>query len=137
MGILVDLAAFRTRRAERAARAVAAPKDPMADILGRIERLRPLVLRAEVAKDRRLQTELLATIGAAAVRRVIDLWAERTTELLARPEVRTVLVFENRGPEVGATIPHPHGQIYGLGLVTPVQRREAEVAGLQIGRAHV
>jgi hypothetical protein len=66
MGILVDLAAFRTRRAERAARAVAAPKDPMADILGRIERLRPLVLRAEVAKDRRLQTELLATIGAAA-----------------------------------------------------------------------
>jgi UDPglucose--hexose-1-phosphate uridylyltransferase len=72
----------------------------------------------------------LATIGAAAVRRVIDLWAERTTELLARPEVRTVLVFENRGPEVGATIPHPHGQIYGLGLVTPVQRREAEVAGL-------
>jgi hypothetical protein len=71
MGILVDLAAFRTRRAERAARAGAAragaaPKDPMADILGRIERLRPLVLRAEVAKDRRLQTELLATIGAAA-----------------------------------------------------------------------
>ena len=31
MGILVDLAAFRTRRAERAARAVAAPKDPMAE----------------------------------------------------------------------------------------------------------
>ena len=69
----------------------------------------------------------LATIGVAGVRRVVDLWAERTTELLARPEVRTVLVFENRGPEVGATIPHPHGQIYGLGLLTPVQRREAEV----------
>lgn len=70
----------------------------------------------------------LATIGPAGVRRVVDLWAERTTTLLARPEVRTVLVFENRGAEVGATIPHPHGQIYGLGLVTPVQRREAEVA---------
>lgn len=71
----------------------------------------------------------LATIGAAGVRRVIDLWAERSAALLARPEVRTVLVFENRGAEVGATIPHPHGQIYGLGLITPVQRREAEVAG--------
>lgn len=69
----------------------------------------------------------LATIGIDGVRRVVDLWAERTTALLARPEVRTVLVFENRGPEVGATIPHPHGQIYGLGLITPVQRREAEV----------
>ncbi|MFM7616914.1 MAG: galactose-1-phosphate uridylyltransferase [Actinomycetes bacterium] len=70
----------------------------------------------------------LATIGPAGVRRVVDLWAERTAVLLARPEVRTVLVFENRGAEVGATIPHPHGQIYGLGLITPVQRREAQVA---------
>jgi UDPglucose--hexose-1-phosphate uridylyltransferase len=43
---------------------------------------------------------------------VIDLWAQRTTELGARPDVDFVLVFENRGPEVGATIAHPHGQIY-------------------------
>jgi UDPglucose--hexose-1-phosphate uridylyltransferase len=43
---------------------------------------------------------------------VIDLWAERFTELGARPDVDHVLIFENRGPEVGATIAHPHGQIY-------------------------
>ena len=30
----------------------------------------------------------------------------------ARDDVAYVLVFENRGPEVGATIAHPHGQIY-------------------------
>jgi UDPglucose--hexose-1-phosphate uridylyltransferase len=45
-------------------------------------------------------------------RRVVDLWANRTTELGARDDVDLVLVFENRGPEVGATISHPHGQIY-------------------------
>jgi UDPglucose--hexose-1-phosphate uridylyltransferase len=28
-------------------------------------------------------------------------------------------VFENRGPEVGATIAHPHGQIYGFDAVPP------------------
>ena len=28
--------------------------------------------------------------------------------------VEYVLVFENRGPEVGATIAHPHGQIYAF-----------------------
>lgn len=46
------------------------------------------------------------------VRRVVDLWAERTADLGARDDLAYVLVFENNGAEVGATIPHPHGQIY-------------------------
>jgi UDPglucose--hexose-1-phosphate uridylyltransferase len=70
----------------------------------------------------------LATMGTAAVRRVVDLWAERTEALLARPEIEYVLVFENRGAEAGATIPHPHGQIYAFPFVPPVPRREAELA---------
>ena len=39
--------------------------------------------------------------------------------MLARPEIDYVLVFENRGREVGATIDHPHGQIYGYPYLTP------------------
>jgi UDPglucose--hexose-1-phosphate uridylyltransferase len=70
----------------------------------------------------------LATMGTAAVRRVVDLWADRTEELLARPEIEYVLVFENRGAEAGATIPHPHGQIYAFPFLPPVPRREAELA---------
>lgn len=70
----------------------------------------------------------LGSVGAAGVRRVVDLWAERTAALLARPEVEYVLVFENRGREVGATIDHPHGQLYAFPFVPPVARREAEVA---------
>jgi UDPglucose--hexose-1-phosphate uridylyltransferase len=54
--------------------------------------------------------------------------AERTEALLGRPEVRYLLVFENRGAEVGATISHPHGQIYAYPFVPPVPAREAEVA---------
>ena len=52
-------------------------------------------------------------------RKVVDLWAERTAALGARPEIAYVLVFENRGAEVGATIPHPHGQIYAYDFVPP------------------
>lgn len=52
------------------------------------------------------------SLGEARARQVIDLWAERTAELGSRPDVDFVLVFENRGSEVGATIPHPHCQIY-------------------------
>lgn len=70
----------------------------------------------------------LSTLPVTHVRRVVDLWAERTTALLARPEIEYVLVFENRGREVGATIDHPHGQIYGYPFVPPAPAREAAVA---------
>jgi len=75
--------------------------------------------------------ESLSTLPVAQVRKVVDLWAERTRELLARPEIEYVLVFENRGREIGATIDHPHGQIYGYGFTPPAPAHEAEVA-----RAH-
>ena len=54
----------------------------------------------------------LSSLGVLGVRKVIDLWAERTTALGQRDDVDFVLVFENRGAQVGATIAHPHGQIY-------------------------
>ncbi len=58
-------------------------------------------------------------------RKVVDLWAERTAALGARDDVDYVLVFENRGPEVGATIAHPHGQIYAFDEVPPAAARRA------------
>jgi UDPglucose--hexose-1-phosphate uridylyltransferase len=54
----------------------------------------------------------LWSLGASGVRRVVDLWAERSAALIARDDVEFVLAFENRGAAVGATIDHPHGQIY-------------------------
>ncbi len=70
----------------------------------------------------------LATLPLTHLRKVVDLWAERTTSLLERPEVEYVLVFENRGREVGATIDHPHGQIYAYPFVPPAPEREAAVS---------
>ena len=60
-----------------------------------------------------------ADLSTGQARRVVDLWAERSAALGAGDDVAYVLVFENRGPEVGATIAHPHGQIYGFGSVPP------------------
>ena len=64
------------------------------------------------------------TLGTSGARRVVDLWAERTAALGARDDVDYVLVFENRGPEVGATISHPHGQIYAFDSIPPVPLEE-------------
>src|SRR5690606_3115907 len=43
---------------------------------------------------------------------IVVTWQQQTRDLGARPEVRQVLVFENKGEAVGVSNPHPHGQIY-------------------------
>jgi len=65
-------------------------------------------------------------LGEDGAARVVDLWAERSARLGARPDIAYVLVFENRGPEVGSTITHPHGQIYAFDFVPEVPLRELE-----------
>lgn len=53
------------------------------------------------------------------VRLVLEAWADRTAELSRRPGVRQVYCFENRGAEIGVTLAHPHGQVYGYPDLTP------------------
>ncbi|MGA0879361.1 MAG: galactose-1-phosphate uridylyltransferase, partial [Ilumatobacteraceae bacterium] len=61
----------------------------------------------------------LASLDVSDARQVVELWAERTVALGARSDVAYVLIFENRGADVGATIAHPHGQIYAYDHVPP------------------
>ena len=73
----------------------------------------------------------LATLPPEHAALLLDVWADRTAELGARPETLYVLPFENRGVEVGVTLHHPHGQIYAYDFVPPVQQR-----ALDLARAH-
>ncbi|WP_344261551.1 galactose-1-phosphate uridylyltransferase [Streptomyces sodiiphilus] len=50
---------------------------------------------------------------------VLHAWTDRTAGLARHPAVREVYCFENRGREIGVTLAHPHGQIYGYPFVTP------------------
>ena len=43
---------------------------------------------------------------------VVRLWGEQYAALGAMPEINAVQVFENRGAMMGASNPHPHGQIW-------------------------
>lgn len=61
----------------------------------------------------------LGSLGVPQILKVVELWGQRTAALYERPEVQYVLVFESRGAEVGATIHHPHGQIYAYPFVPP------------------
>lgn len=82
--------------------------------------------RAEVVLYHPDHDATLGTLAPDRVERVVRLWAERTAALGARDDVAYVLVFENRGAEVGATIPHPHGQVYAFTAVPPAPAVELD-----------
>ena len=54
----------------------------------------------------------LATMSVEGIERVVEMWAEQAAELGAKPEIGYVQIFENRGAMMGASNPHPHGQIW-------------------------
>lgn len=67
-----------------------------------------------------LSDERMATIADSIV--------DRTQELSALPGVEYVLIFENRGSEVGVTLHHPHGQIYAYPFIPTKPKRALEAA---------
>lgn len=66
----------------------------------------------------------LGTLPLSRIELVLRVWADRTRELSGREDIAYVMPFENRGVEVGVTLPHPHGQLYGYPDVPPVAARE-------------
>ncbi|BBZ73471.1 galactose-1-phosphate uridylyltransferase [Mycobacterium paraseoulense] len=64
-------------------------------------------------------TGSFAGLEPAHARLVIEAWRHRTGDLMAAPGIEQVFCFENRGEEIGVTLTHPHGQIYGYPYLTP------------------
>ena len=54
----------------------------------------------------------LAQMTPEQILPVVNVWAEQTAEIGARPEIGYVQVFENKGAMMGCSNPHPHGQIW-------------------------
>ena len=54
----------------------------------------------------------LATMPISAMRTVVDVWIDQYRELARLPLINAVQIFENRGAMMGASNPHPHGQIW-------------------------
>ena len=80
---------------------------------------RPAAGRCEVVCFSADHASSFADLSPQRVRPIIEAWADRTTALGALDGVRQVFAFENRGREIGVTLPHPHGQIYAFPFITP------------------
>jgi UDPglucose--hexose-1-phosphate uridylyltransferase len=72
----------------------------------------------------------LAEQPVEQIHKLVRVWTDRTVELGKRDDVAYVFPFENKGVQIGVTLHHPHGQIYGYPFVPPRIGRELEQARL-------
>lgn len=61
----------------------------------------------------------LATLAPHEVLNLVAVWTDRSQQLWSQDDIHAVLIFENRGEGVGATLSHPHGQIYAFDHLPP------------------
>jgi len=80
----------------------------------------PALGRCEVVLYTHRHEASFGGLSPTELARVLAVWIDRSGELWSDPAHAYVCVFENRGADVGATITHPHGQVYALDHVPPV-----------------
>jgi UDPglucose--hexose-1-phosphate uridylyltransferase len=68
----------------------------------------------------------MAEMDVAELATVVDVWAEQYEDLGAQPSIGYVQIFENRGAMMGASNPHPHGQIWATSYLPQHVAREQE-----------
>ena len=111
-----DVVVFENRFPSFSPRATEAPSAIDGDPLWPV---RPASGRTEVVVFSSEAQGSFGSLSPSRARTVIDAWADRTTALAQVPTVEHVFIFENRGREIGVTLPHPHGQIYAFPFVPP------------------
>jgi len=64
----------------------------------------------------------LPELSAEHIGKIVDVWADQITELGAR--YRWVQIFENKGPVMGCSNPHPHGQVWAGSFLPRIAEQE-------------
>lgn len=78
----------------------------------------------------------LAEMSQSEIRIVVDMWADQFSELAAIDWIKHIEIFENRGAAMGASNPHPHGQIWAnatLPTIVATEQRQQHAYFAQHG----
>ncbi len=70
----------------------------------------------------------VAQLSDGHVHKLARLWRDVFVDMQADPRIKYSYIFENRGAEVGVTMPHPHGQAYGYPFVPKTLEQESASA---------
>jgi len=65
-----------------------------------------------------IHNHTLADLSTERMQAVVELWKSEYQTLKTDPLIKQILIFENKGAEVGVSNRHPHGQIYATGFLT-------------------
>ena len=87
-----------------------APTAPAVASTATLEREPALGIHEVIVEDSRHGTDL-PYLPADQHRTLFRFFRDRMRAALGTPGVSNVLLFENRGPESGGTLPHPHAQL--------------------------
>lgn len=91
--------------------------DDVAECVNGVYKTMPSYGKCEVVLYSPNHTTTLPELSEGHIKKLVDLWTERFSELSKDEKIKYVFIFENRGEAVGVTMPHPHGQIYGYPFI--------------------
>jgi len=100
-----------------------------------LQRYAPAVGRCRVLCWSEKHNDTLASLSSEKVIAAVQLWQDEYLALSALDEIAYVLIFENKGLEIGVSNLHPHGQIYATGFVTDTALRMRD-AQAQYAKEH-
>ena len=69
----------------------------------------------------------LSRMSRGDIRGVVDVWVDEMRTLGAHDRISYVQIFENRGAAMGASNPHPHGQIWATASMPNEPAREQQM----------
>ncbi len=72
-----------------------------------------------------LHDRTMARMSPDQIEAVVRAWIAQSQELSGNPTIGAITIFENRGEMMGASNPHPHGQIWATSSVPGELAREA------------
>ena len=68
----------------------------------------------------------MSRLSVPEIEAVVREWQRQSIDLFSRDDIGAVTIFENRGEMMGASNPHPHGQIWATASPPPELMRETE-----------
>jgi UDPglucose--hexose-1-phosphate uridylyltransferase len=67
----------------------------------------------------------MGRMDLSSIRRIVDCWAHEYESLGRLPQIKAVTIFENRGAMMGASSPHPHGQVWASESIPDLLLKES------------
>ncbi len=78
---------------------------------------RPSYGKCEVVMYTSNHDSSISRMPIRQIEKLIYVWEDRTRDIASIKTIKYIFPFENRGKEVGATLSHPHGQIYAFPFI--------------------